>query len=1255
MKNVRVHKDLIKKDKRANGYAIRVGDRIPKNSVNLAYVHSKPVSPENNLILEDMTGLIRENGLADYMKQDFVVYPNEDYVLETESGQSYFSTETLYVTDEFTIRKNRQDQPQPVFYRTELNGRFDIRNSKVLPYTSGYSNELESNGVLFEEIEPDKRSELLYLGSNIRIERNNGPLLDNERYKVLLVREEGTIYRVLVYTNFRSQKDVTYKVIYPNFNEDKDSSFLKEEVLNNYPFFEHISNERFEELVEGIKENPSLYKHLKVYTTVKEEAGYKVLATSDVMITDYTTRPPQFFKHRMEAKLQTRLSEINKGEINIGYFHVQNAVNVENLRSIGKTIYENDIIPEYLALQNSISEKTALSKKDIAYWHLDLLTPQEELNNFDMVVITGYGKEDMTNYRDILKNYLQNGGVVWVDNAGANEQVLDFHSEKGNTFIVDVAFTESEESSSKCIVKSNPYTERLYNLNNDISKVGYDGVNPKIKLNDDELDNWDVLVSYENGNPSIIKRTLFEKGTIIVSNCGVFRNSYHQNTESMQFVLNTFIHHTEEKWFLTPWLNDFVYNRENLYKQEYQDENGIVYIDERNEYNPSQIVAKKILHPRAWSYVRNFVKPWFYQRNVTGEYYHKILNSINVDIQNNGFESRSNSGFEWEESVNQAIPGWNTVYSAGNKPLFKYSDSFSEVGKGQIIVKAKDDEIGSYAFWESNPIYLTKDIYNISSYLKYEDLKGITTNGAKICIYTMNGEKIAESEAISGTSELKEFFFSFNLNSNQDVVIRLGFCDGNGVGTISFENIEMNTEGAVKSSSTVNGLQPVYAFSTRPNANTIDIDAEGFENANITRVQPEVPFTYTIRSFIYRQTNGKLEKVYGPQVSYNGRVKKSDGILSLGFVHFLLPEFPGGAEWSDKNKIYYDISLGDEYEEGNKLVNLKIIDKRTGSEWFNNGSLIIGYKDLYHKVDRPSHVLHIETNYETIRATKRHFAVQLVDNNRITCELPRTQDAKENWYIKFRNGQFSKEELGYKELSEIYNFHPDTYNKLSERTIKKEIYSVKEYYDQVFDSLTGIMSVENEASYINPTTIRVPHDNLLIKSGSVEMEELISDGIVYSYNMIKHGYDGFESFMPGQIVGRVTTEETIAEVSDEHSYIGETSMKVEGKVGLMEVWLDVEAGHEEREGINVVAGQDYFYTFYVFNPFDDPVDIDGIIEFENGSLIGTSKISVSQSDGWKRIELYVEAPSGSRTASVGVRVYGSGPVYFDCFQLEDAI
>lgn len=73
------HKDLVRTDKRNKGYAIRIGKKIPKNSANLAYVQSKAVSPEENILLEDVSSQNKENGFSDFVQTDYTVYSNQGF------------------------------------------------------------------------------------------------------------------------------------------------------------------------------------------------------------------------------------------------------------------------------------------------------------------------------------------------------------------------------------------------------------------------------------------------------------------------------------------------------------------------------------------------------------------------------------------------------------------------------------------------------------------------------------------------------------------------------------------------------------------------------------------------------------------------------------------------------------------------------------------------------------------------------------------------------------------------------------------------------------------------------------------------------------------------------------------------------------------------------------------------------------------------------------------------------------------------
>ncbi|MEM5669432.1 hypothetical protein AAHB59_13510 [Bacillus cereus] len=127
-----------------------------------------------------------------------------------------------------------------------------------------------------------------------------------------------------------------------------------------------------------------------------------------------------------------------------------------------------------------------------------------------------------------------------------------------------------------------------------VGALGYADISPAILFGQDEESNqWDTIVKHLNGGPSIIKKTLFDKGTVLVSNCGIFRAFYHNQKESVNLVLNSILYHSEEQWVFTPWRNDFVYHRDNLFAQEYKVNNTDVYINDRSDYNANQIVAKK--------------------------------------------------------------------------------------------------------------------------------------------------------------------------------------------------------------------------------------------------------------------------------------------------------------------------------------------------------------------------------------------------------------------------------------------------------------------------------------------------------------------------------------------------------------------------------------------------------------------------------------------------------------------------------------
>ena len=1087
------HKDLIRNKLRSAGQSIRVGKKVPVNSANLAYVSTKPVSPEENLLIEDRSSYIQENGLPTYVEKEVMAYPNQAYRLESESGQSVFPSDNLHVTDEFTVRRHVQDTEKPLYFLMECKGRFDAKGSYVLPYVGGRSTDFTSQAVKYEELSYDDQADILYMGELIRVQNETGSNA-NLSYKVHLIRDgNSTLYRILIYTDFRGDKDNTYKVTYPSYVNGKVTT--KEEVLNAYPFFERIEYDQLMDVIEaGTAE--SLSK--KQYSIVETSSGYEVYASSQVMIANAVTRPPQWFKYRTEAKLKTKLSETNKGKLRMGVIYLNTTVfNVENLYGVGKVLANSALKPSYLTVENPHPIDPSWLPSDVRYWQADLDMPAHQYYDYDVLFLTGYGTTDLSAYRDYFEDYLSQGGVIWLDNGGEGVNALNFTVNNANTFVTNVGFsTTATETGSKRFLTNESYRNRFYLLPENITDLGYEKVLNKITFGAGErLDNWTVHVQFGSGGPALMERTLYSKGKLMVSNCGILRSVYHNDDFTMKFIFNVLLTHAENQWFFSPWRQDYVYHRDNLFEQEYQDVLGNqVYVDDRHDLDVTQIVAKKQLGKTCRDMLLPHVKTWF--QTATGTYYPVIESDNEISIENNDFEAISinSSGVpitQWTATTANAIPGWNTKVFAGATPTFKQVDNITARGVKSVYLSTTNAS-GTQSFWESADLFLPADTYEITGWVKTSAVSGLTTDGAKIGIYLPNGTMVAKSVGVSETRNWTEVKFSFTLSASATVKIRLGFVDGNGLGTVYFDNITMFSKGSVHITPTNIGEKSLYAYAIKPKGETIDIRTQGFVEEDIARIQPSVPFKLYIRSFVYKWQNltRRYEREYGNSASYNLNINKAEGIKTYGYLHSMLPPLLDGAEWQDKNRVYYElIAYGDDGFV-NPLVNVSLYDTEQGKEYYlKNGELVIGYMDLYWARLIPTILIQAQTPYETIRASRRQFGLKLTNEDKIYVEGPQTKDSRESWFLRIHNGMFLKSELGYEEWAGITGNATQT-SKYSARTIRPETYKIPEYDQQVFHPYQGVKTVENQVEYINRKMVKVPDNNLFVEIGSVSKEQL---------------------------------------------------------------------------------------------------------------------------------------------------------------------
>lgn len=1115
----KAHNDRIITDGSNKGYSIRIGKTLPANSANLAYVSTPKISPAKNLQILDLSSNIKENGLPSTYEVEKIMYPDDDFLLRELTGESQLPSRKATITDEFSIPANTQEAPTPLYFRAAIKGWFDARGAMVTPYVGGYYEKPPESVVDYARVSGDEKDNLLYLGNKIKITNLDGtPIKSEYKYKIQLVSEEGegipqNAYSIYIYTNFRGSKNETFAVRYEKYNEDTSHTSDYVEILNAYPFFSQVDKFYLDEIASQPKANGEWRSELrekKYSVTEATNDTYQLHAPSQVLVANNATRPAHQFKYRMRGNLKTRLSIGNEGTMKVGMAFLNTSIpNVEDLTGIFKKINESPYRPLYLQFENPYPMQLSFTKDNPRYWMVDLYMPVEKWHEYDLIILTGYGFYDMSPFSDSIRSYLENGGKIWVDNAGEAGKVLSFTAQSGKeTFVTNVGFSNGTSVSglkaNANTVESNEILNRLYTLEQtNLSTFGYAGVNPQITFGSGEsLTNWTKVIRYSNNEPSVVYRNLYERGTLIVSNCGIFRSIVQNKPDPLEirFVMNQLLLAVENKWIQGPWQHDYVYHRDNLFKKEYVGVGGTtIYVDERNDYDSSQIVAKKIISKTTRGAILPYLPSSHFTAKGTFEVEMQsdaaiILNNGNVEIGT--FDGGAGTAVtSWNTSTSGAIPGWDTVHLAGASTLFSHIDDASQRGEKAIQIETPIEDTGSHSFWRNKTSVLLKGSYRGTVWMKVSNVDARGGSGATLGVYTLAGEVISKGAPILGTRDWVKIDVDFTLADSQEVELRAGFVDGNSVGTVTIDYLTLSQIGSVYMTPANDGNKPLYAYAVRPRGESFDLRAQGFSSADVTTYDPEIEMTYTIRAFVYYWENsiGRYAKKYGNSVTTSRKIRRSDGVVNLGSLSTMLPPLSGGPDWADKNGVYYEIYLGSSngLDSDSQFVNLEIYNKDTGKySYTKHGELIIRYLDLMYMEENRNILLQARTNYYTVRATKRRYGVLVEAEDKIELAYPSTIDNRDRWYLRVRNGSFIKNELSYNDIKSLLSYD-SRYYEFQQRLFGTHVYSLPEYNRQVFKPSIGIKRIRQEAvEYVNDNTVRVQDAPLYIQEGEVRKELL---------------------------------------------------------------------------------------------------------------------------------------------------------------------
>ena len=1044
------------------GNGIRVSARMPQEAAPLAYVYAESASPKRNVSVEDHARYIRENRMG-RKEREYKGAVNEEKRFVSVDGERLLGKEDIYVTDEFSR------SGKGLFFRYTLRERFDARGSKVAVSTSGNQRDRERR---FEELSEDEREDLVYLGENIQLfigeER-----LDQKDCKIRMERsgEEGFLYEVHIYVASRGTEESSIRVRYRGYKDGRNVERV--ESVNAAPFFDRVSLNS----LGGTSE--------KRYALEREGEGYALYVASETLIVDETNRPSHRFQYQVEAELSGRLSKSNHMQLNVGFAYVNLTAfgpDVRNLSIVGKRVFgdENSSLPAGLILGNPHPMDNQVGRSSSAYWQIDLDMPEAHYLDYDVIVISGYGRIDMTRHQRMLRAFLEKGGRLVIDNAGEGSSALDFIIAGRQSFIRGINFSQTENASGTKRYEDDmdALKDRYFIMN---QPNGLGEVSPQILLGDGEsMSEWDVWVT--RGESPCLMAGKEGMGDLIISNLGLCKDIAANKPEATQFFSNFLTWCAEERVIRGPVMKSTVHHRDSLFEAEYEKRAGKpYYTDGRSLDDSTQIVARKVLSE---SVKGSLPMVPMGMDTAIGTYRVKVNAEDEVAIENSGFErTRLDDAGVWEATMMDAVPGWDTVVFAGTATL-----SVNEGGAYRGEMTASVETTAGQAFWQKPLGRLSNGRYEVEAWMLTEEVSG---SGASIGIYRPDGSMLALSTKMNGDRPWTRVRLVVDIEGEGDLFLRAGFVDGNGVGKVLLDHVSMRSLGEVRMTPESDGSMPLFAYATSAMGQGLDVNNLGFDSGRAVIDEPLHPVRFTIRPYVYEWTTVEgvpmYQPRYGASIEHRFEMSASEGTKVLERMSTLLPPLGEGALWADKNNVYYELEVLE--SEGSEALNLSLYDPEKGRYFYaTDGRIVMNHFELFGERLVPLTVLQARSDYRVIRATGREVSIREIASSVIELTAPSAQDAREPWFLRVRNGSFVKNERDGKEMETLAAL--ENAETIFGRMVGDLEYALPEYARQAFHPRHGEQTRNEYAEYVDERLIRVSRRPIVLYEKKVVQKEL---------------------------------------------------------------------------------------------------------------------------------------------------------------------
>ena len=271
-----------------NQPSVRIGERVPANAVNLAFLDVPELSPMKNIQIFDYSQTIPENAISiGNFKSDMSIKGSlalgqyQAGLLVSPGGDPTFPVSNVIITNKYLLSDDLSDRPIPLFYSGESIHKHYESNP---PVAAGNQNDWR-----------------VYRGLNIKVIRNRKETDDAHIIEIKYANIPG-VWDIRVMSEFTSTETSQYSLQYTRFISHEGGSNHRyqtnfEEIYKSHPVFDYVgdSSEAILEVMNS-NERDDLFASEKI-----GEEGFKFWVKESPNTDVDEARNPKIFKWRIRA------------------------------------------------------------------------------------------------------------------------------------------------------------------------------------------------------------------------------------------------------------------------------------------------------------------------------------------------------------------------------------------------------------------------------------------------------------------------------------------------------------------------------------------------------------------------------------------------------------------------------------------------------------------------------------------------------------------------------------------------------------------------------------------------------------------------------------------------------------------------------------------------------------------------------------------------------------------------------------------